>query len=60
MCNEIRKNPQKYPIIIKIGEKAVQTAYSYLAGETVKKYVTIPVELITVDNLKFYDMTGWQ
>ena len=45
---------------IKIGEKAVQTAYSYLAGETVKKHVTIPVELITADNLKFYDMTGWQ
>ena len=39
---------------IKIGEKAVQTAYSYLAGETVKKHVTIPVELITADNLKFY------
>lgn len=45
---------------IKIGEKAVQTAYSYLAGETVKKHVTIPVELITADNLKLYDMTGWQ
>ena len=45
---------------IKIGEKAVRTAYSYLAGETVKKHVTIPVELITADNLKFYDMTGWQ
>lgn len=45
---------------IKIGEKAVKTAYSYLAGETVKKHVTIPVELITADNLKLYDMTGWQ
>ena len=45
---------------VKIGEKAVQTAYSYLAGETVERHITIPVELVTADNLKFYDMTGWQ
>lgn len=44
----------------KIGSKACEIAYQYLAGEAVEKEIIIPVELITRDNLSEYDVTGWQ
>lgn len=44
----------------KIGRKAAGAAYDYLAGEKVKKNITIPVELITKANLDKFDITGWQ
>lgn len=45
---------------ISIGNVAAEKAYDYLAGKAVAPTITIPVTLITSDNLKNYDMAGWQ
>lgn len=45
---------------IEIGAIAAETAYDYLHGEEIKKNITIPVQLITQNNLVDYDVDGWQ
>jgi len=39
---------------------AAETAYRYLAGEPVDKYISLPSTLITKDNLNSYEIDGWQ
>lgn len=48
----------QYPI--EIGSKAALTAYGYLAGKRVKSSIVLPVTLITKENLRDYDVNGWQ
>lgn len=43
-----------------IGRAAAETAYRYLAGESVEKYISLPSTLITKDNLDNYEIDGWQ
>lgn len=43
-----------------IGRVAAETAYRYLAGEPVDKYISLPSTLITKDNLDRYEIDGWQ
>ncbi|MGL6219805.1 MAG: sugar ABC transporter substrate-binding protein [Lacrimispora sphenoides] len=43
-----------------IGRVAAETAYGYLAGEPVEKYISLPSTLITKDNLDNYEIDGWQ
>lgn len=44
----------------KMGREAVKAAYALLSGEDVEKKVTIPVELITKENVDKYDLDRWQ
>lgn len=43
-----------------IGRVAAEMAYSYLKGEEIEEYVTIPSTLITRENLDGFDIDGWQ
>lgn len=43
-----------------IGKMATEMAYHALKGEPVEKYVKLPSRLITRENLKNYDIDGWQ
>lgn len=42
-----------------IGVVAVQTAYSYLAGEEVEEYISIEPRMITAENLSEYEINSW-
>lgn len=44
----------------KMGASAIKAAYELLAGKDVDKTVTIPVKLITKDNVSEYDIERWQ
>jgi len=43
-----------------IGRIAAQKAYEYLSGKEVEKNITVPVTLITRDNLDDFTIDGWQ
>lgn len=43
-----------------MGKTAAKVAYEYLAGKAVQHDITIPVRLITRQNLDSYNMLGWQ
>lgn len=43
-----------------IGTVGIQEAYKYLAGEPISKYVLIPVQIITQENIDLYGVEGWQ
>lgn len=43
-----------------VGADAVDAIIAYLAGEKVDAEVTVPVELITTDNISDFDITDWQ
>lgn len=44
---------------VKMGKKAVETAYQYLRGEPVEKDIMIDVIMITNENLNDFDIDGW-
>lgn len=48
----------QYPATI--GTVAAKTAYEYLSNKHVDKSITIPVKLITKDNLDQFEIDGWQ
>ena len=43
-----------------IGRVAAETAYQYLDGQEVEKYISIEPQLITRENLDEYEVNGWQ
>ena len=43
-----------------LGRVAGETAYDYLDGEEVPKYISLPSRLITKENLSDYEINGWQ
>ena len=45
---------------IRLGQINAQTVYAILNGEDYEKEITVPVELVTKDNVNGYDMDGWQ
>lgn len=46
------------PIVI--ANRALKMAYDYLDGKEVEKLVTVPVTMITRDNIDEFDLAGWQ
>ena len=48
----------QYPIVM--GATAAYTAYDYLDGKEIEKYITVDVELITWVNLSDFAITEWQ
>ena len=44
----------------KMGQKVMETVYDLLDGKDVEQSVTIPVELITEENVDQYDINRWQ
>ena len=45
---------------IQIGQMTAQTVYQILSGEDYEKEITVPVELITAENVGQFDIEGWQ
>ena len=45
---------------IGLGKKVVQTCYQLFDQRKVKKEIVVPVYLLTKDNIKNYDVSGWQ
>lgn len=45
---------------IGIGTTAAEAAYKFLSGETVEKNISVPVVLITEENVDEYGTEGWQ
>lgn len=43
-----------------LGRTAGKTAYAYLNGEEIEKYISLPSKLITKENLYEYEISGWQ
>ena len=43
-----------------LGRVAGKTAYRYLNGEEVEKYISIEPKMVTIDNLSDYEIKGWQ
>ncbi len=43
-----------------IGTVAAETAYQYLEGQEVPSYISIEPHLITKENLREYEVNGWQ
>ena len=43
---------------IRLGQITAQTVYAILNGEDYEKEITVPVELVTKDNVNGYDMDG--
>ena len=43
-----------------LGRTAGETAYAWLGGEEVEKYISLPSVLITRENLEQYEINGWQ
>lgn len=43
-----------------IGRTVAQMAYQYLEGNPVEEYVSIPPVMITKDNIKEFEINGWQ
>lgn len=43
-----------------IGTTAVEEAYRFLEGKPIDRFVLVPVEIITEDNVDIYGVTGWQ
>ena len=43
-----------------MGKKAAETAYAYLEGTPVEHRITMPVQLITRQNLSDFNVLGWQ
>lgn len=40
--------------------RLAQAVYAILNGEDYEKEITVPVALVTRDNVNSYDMDGWQ
>ncbi len=45
---------------IRIGQRTAQIVYQILSGEAYEDEITVPVELVTSDNVNQFDIDGWQ
>ncbi len=45
---------------IRIGQQTAETVYNILSGKPYEKEITVPVRLITADNINDFDIDGWQ
>ena len=43
-----------------IGEEAAEAIYALLSGQEVEHFITVPVELVTKDNVEQYNVDRWQ
>ena len=44
----------------RIGEEAANAIYDLLDGKEVKSYISVPVELVTKENVEYYNVARWQ
>ncbi len=44
----------------RIGEEAANAIYDLLDGREVKSYISVPVELVTKENVEYYNVDRWQ
>ena len=44
----------------RIGEEAANAIYDLLDGKEVKSYISVPVELVTKENVEYYSVDRWQ
>ncbi len=44
----------------RIGEEAANTIYDLLEGKEVESYISVPVELVTKENVEYYNVDRWQ
>ena len=44
----------------RIGEEAANAIYDLLDGKEVKSYISVPVELVTKENVEYYNVDRWQ
>lgn len=44
----------------RIGDEAANAIYDLLGGREVEKYITVPVELVTKENVEQYNVDRWQ
>jgi ribose transport system substrate-binding protein len=44
----------------RIGDEAADAVYKLLRKEAVKSYISVPVELVTRDNVEQYNVDRWQ
>ena len=44
----------------RIGEEAANTIYDLLEGKEVEPYISVPVELVTKENVEYYNVDRWQ
>lgn len=44
----------------RIGEEAANAIYDLLEGKEVKSYISVPVELVTKENVEYYNVDRWQ
>ncbi len=45
---------------IRIGQQTAETVYNILSGKSYEKEITVPVRLVTADNINDFDIDGWQ
>ena len=44
----------------RIGEEAANAIYDLLEGKEVESYISVPVELVTKENVEYYNVDRWQ
>ena len=44
----------------RIGEEAANAIYDLLEGREVETYISVPVELVTKENVEYYNVDRWQ
>jgi ribose transport system substrate-binding protein len=44
----------------RIGEEAANAIYDLLEGREVETYISVPVELVTIENVEYYNVDRWQ
>ena len=54
MCASVAQFPSR------IGEEAANAIYDLLEGKEVKSYISVPVELVTKENVEYYNVDRWQ
>jgi ribose transport system substrate-binding protein len=55
---KIKASAAQFPS--RIGDEAANAIYDLLEGREVEKYISVPVELVTKDNVEQYNVDRWQ
>ena len=57
---EGKMGPRVAKIPARSGEEAANAIYDLLEGKEVKSYISVPVELVTKENVEYYNVDRWQ
>ena len=56
--NRMKASVAQFPT--RIGDEAADAVYKLLRKEAVESYISVPVELVTRDNVEQYNVDRWQ